>query len=168
MNPNDYPNRNWLWHQNLDIRWSPKKVAISGRTISDIGCAIFSEHYIYSRLRELLGLPFIRPNVYIDWLNAKAKASGYKKYLSPGGNLYWNSLDEFSGWKLKHQYHPLKAGEAGYIMSEYYWGEILHWTVNLNGDIAYNPFITKPVPVITYRNNPQWRPSGRHQYFKIV
>lgn len=167
MNPNLYQPRDFLWHQQGDPRWSWKKLALSSRTVGDIGCALMSMNYINNRYRKDHGLSIIYPNTWIDWMNTKAKFSGYTKYLTSGGSVYWNSLDEYSGGKLTNQFHPLVSGEHGYVMSEYKWGNLTHWTTDLDGDIAYNSYPTRLVPVIVYRANPQWVPTGRHQYYKI-
>lgn len=168
MKPSGYQPRDFLWKQQGDPRWSWKKVALSGKTIAAIGCAILANNYIWNRYLKDHGLPFTRPNNYIDWLNAKARNAGYRAYLTAGGALYWNSLNEYSGGKLRHQMHPFVTGEKGYTMTEYRWGNITHWTVNLNRDLAYNSYPTTLVPFITYRSNQQWIPTGRKQYYKIV
>lgn len=123
-------------------------------------------NYIHNRFRQENRLSIIYPDVWIDWINRKAKGAGYRKYLTSGGAVYWNSLDEFSGGRLINTWDP--NDHVRYVLTEYHWGNISHWTTNLNGDIAYNSYPTKLVPIITYRTNSQWRPTGRKQYYKVA
>lgn len=165
MNPADYVPRDYRWSQN-DLRWKFLKIGISGLTFGNYGCALTAINYVFNRenLRRGLPRPFTRPNDFLSWINKKAKAAFYGNYLTPGGKVYWNCLEEYSGGWLKHQMHPLVQGEKGYTLQEVVWGTYHHWIVLLDGDLCIDPWDG----VIKYRKQAKWYPSGRYQYYKQV
>ena len=156
MNPADYQPRTFLWKQG-DWRWGYKKIGMSGLLVKNYGCAILSVNYLNCRRAN----ERYTPDRFIDWLNVNAKAARYQKYLAPGGELYWNAINEYSGGKMLHTYD---VSEARYSVMQVKWGNYLHWIACLNDDLAYDPWDGQ----IKKRIQPYWYATGRKIYFKVV
>lgn len=165
MNPVDYVPRAFLYSQ-TDFRWNPPfrpiKVALSGRSIKDIGCALSCQVYIINRAFAY----DIKIGNYVEWVNKKGKASNYTDYITSDGNTYWNNVDKYTFNKLVHTYNK---DEANYGLYQVRWGGIHHWIVKLDGDLCYNPYggtIEKLDGTGDGTKKPKWFLTGRAEYYK--
>lgn len=149
MNPNDYQPRDFLWSQR-DIRWSWKKLGKSSLTVGGYGCAALCCTYVIDRRMKDLNRGGILPGDFVN-----------RATFTPGGSIYWNSVDAISGGAVRHTSNP---AESRYRLMEVVWGTYHHWIVLLDGDLAYDPWDGK----IKNRVQSQWYPSGRYIYFKVV
>lgn len=161
MDPAQYQPQQYLWSQR-DLRWKNRFIGKSGLTFGDDGCALTDLNYLNNRIQ---GKFVSRPGDFLSWINKKAASANYEAYLTPGGQVYWNSLDEYSGRRVKNQWHPFGVGEKGYTLIQVQWGPYYqHWITALDGDLALDPWTGK----IIKRKQPFWFPTGRQQYYKIV
>jgi hypothetical protein len=144
-------------HSQTDLRWSWKQIALSGRSMRDIGCAITSLAYMISRFDGI----DVTPGALLDYLNVQAKHANYSRFLQTDGDVYWNSVDAFTGGHLLNQWN---GDGAHYVLTEVRWGSFRHWVVNLSGGLCFNPWSGKPEPLLQAK----WTPTGRHQFYRTI
>lgn len=150
MIPSKYQPRDFLWSQR-DWRWRNKKLGASQLDCGHYGCASLCLTYIIDRRFKEVGLKFLYPSQVIDRSN-----------YTPGGMIYWNSADIISAGRVKQVW---RRADAHYVLMEVKWGNYLHWLVQLNGDLCYDPWENGSA-CIKYRDQVYWRPTGRYIYYR--